>query len=97
VFGEGPNHARVMMIGQQPGHEGDLAGRPFVGPAGRLLDRALLAARIRRGGISRMVAWPTGEVAGTSFARTSSHEKAKEIRKGVDAPERRYVSRQEHA
>jgi uracil-DNA glycosylase len=48
VFGEGPNHARVMMIGEQPGHEEDLAGRPFVGPAGRLLDRALSAARIAR-------------------------------------------------
>jgi len=48
VFGEGPNQARVMMIGEQPGHEEDLAGRPFVGPAGHLLDRALSAARISR-------------------------------------------------
>jgi len=46
VFGEGPKHARVMMIGEQPGNEEDLVGRPFVGPAGRLLDRALSAARI---------------------------------------------------
>jgi len=48
VFGEGPKHARVMMIGEQPGNEEDLVGRPFVGPAGRLLDRALSAARISR-------------------------------------------------
>jgi len=37
VFGEGPSDARVMLVGEQPGHEEDLAGRPFVGPAGRLL------------------------------------------------------------
>jgi uracil-DNA glycosylase len=48
VFGEGPADARVMMVGEQPGHEEDLAGRPFVGPAGRLLDRALAAAGIAR-------------------------------------------------
>jgi DNA polymerase len=48
VFGEGRPHARVMMVGEQPGHEEDLAGQPFVGPAGRLLDRALSAAGIVR-------------------------------------------------
>jgi uracil-DNA glycosylase family protein len=48
VFGEGPADARVMMVGEQPGHEEDLAGRPFIGPAGRLLDRALAAAGIAR-------------------------------------------------
>ena len=41
VFGEGPSDARVMLIGEQPGDQEDLAGRPFVGPAGQLLDRAL--------------------------------------------------------
>ena len=41
VFGEGPSNARTMIIGEQPGDEEDLAGRPFVGPAGRLLSRAL--------------------------------------------------------
>ena len=40
VFGEGDEHARAMLVGEQPGHEEDLAGRPFVGPAGKLLDRA---------------------------------------------------------
>jgi uracil-DNA glycosylase family protein len=48
VFGEGPARARVIMIGEQPGDREDLAGRPFVGPAGRLLDEALVAAGIER-------------------------------------------------
>ena len=48
VFGEGLQRARVMMVGEQPGHEEALAGRPFVGPAGRLLDRALETAAIAR-------------------------------------------------
>jgi uracil-DNA glycosylase len=48
VFGEGPARAAVMLVGEQPGHEEDLAGRPFVGPAGRLLDRALDAAGLDR-------------------------------------------------
>jgi DNA polymerase len=41
VFGEGPEHARVMIVGEQPGDEEDLTGRPFVGPAGKLFDRAM--------------------------------------------------------
>jgi uracil-DNA glycosylase family protein len=48
VFGEGPASARIMFVGEQPGDAEDLAGRPFVGPAGRLLDRALDAAGIDR-------------------------------------------------
>jgi DNA polymerase len=44
VFGEGPARADVMLVGEQPGDAEDLAGRPFVGPAGRLLDRALADA-----------------------------------------------------
>src|SRR5262249_31347529 len=48
VFGEGSPRARVVFVGEQPGHEEDLAGRPFVGPAGRLLDRALVEAGIDR-------------------------------------------------
>jgi uracil-DNA glycosylase family protein len=48
VFGEGPRDARVMMIGEQPGNEEDLEGHPFVGPAGRLLDKALVEAGIDR-------------------------------------------------
>jgi DNA polymerase len=49
VFGEGPANAKLMVVGEQPGDQEDLAGRPFVGPAGRLLDRALAAAGIDRG------------------------------------------------
>ncbi len=41
VFGEGPSKAEVMFVGEQPGDAEDLAGHPFVGPAGRLLDKAL--------------------------------------------------------
>jgi len=41
VFGEGPLHAPLMLVGEQPGDQEDLRGRPFVGPAGQLLDRAL--------------------------------------------------------
>src|SRR5262249_52000365 len=48
VLGEGPSHARLMLVGEQPGNDEDLAGRPFVGPAGRLLDRALTEAGLDR-------------------------------------------------
>src|SRR5438876_7044666 len=48
VSGEGRPGAKVMMVGEQPGHEEDLAGHPFVGPAGKLLDRALAAVSIPR-------------------------------------------------
>jgi DNA polymerase len=49
VFGAGSRPARVMFVGEQPGNEEDLAGQPFVGPAGRLLDKALAEAGIDRG------------------------------------------------
>jgi DNA polymerase len=48
VFGEGSPHARVILIGEVPGDSEDLAGKPFVGPAGRLLDEALGVAHIPR-------------------------------------------------
>ena len=48
VFGEGVHEAKVLFVGEQPGHEEDLSGRPFVGPAGKLLDRALVEAGIDR-------------------------------------------------
>lgn len=48
VFGEGPAPAALMLVGEQPGDQEDLIGRPFVGPAGRLLDEALAAAGIDR-------------------------------------------------
>jgi uracil-DNA glycosylase family protein len=49
VFGEGAAKAEVFLVGEQPGDKEDLAGRPFVGPAGQLLDRALEQAGIDRG------------------------------------------------
>jgi DNA polymerase len=48
VFGEGSGHAELMLVGEQPGDKEDLAGRPFVGPAGRILDQALDDAGIDR-------------------------------------------------
>lgn len=48
VFGEGSRRAQVIFVGEQPGNDEDLAGKPFVGPAGKLLDRALVEAGIRR-------------------------------------------------
>lgn len=48
VFGEGPLDARIMFVGEQPGDQEDVAGRPFVGPAGALFDDALVAAGIDR-------------------------------------------------
>lgn len=57
VFGEGPAHARMMLVGEQPGDREDLSGHPFVGPAGRLLDGALADA-----GIERRSVWVTNAV-----------------------------------
>ena len=57
VFGEGPRRAEVMMVGEQPGDAEDLAGHPFVGPAGKLLDRALAEA-----GIDRKIVYVTNVV-----------------------------------
>ena len=48
VPGEGPSRAKVMLVGEQPGDKEDLAGKPFVGPAGRILDSALADAGIPR-------------------------------------------------
>ncbi len=57
VFGEGDPEARIMLVGEQPGDAEDLAGRPFVGPAGQLLDRCLAEAGIDRGRV-----WVTNAV-----------------------------------
>ncbi|HWN38385.1 MAG TPA: UdgX family uracil-DNA binding protein [Gammaproteobacteria bacterium] len=51
VFGEGAAHARIMLVGETPGDREDVVGRPFVGPAGQLLDRALDAAEIDRSAV----------------------------------------------
>jgi DNA polymerase len=51
VFGEGPENARLVFVGEQPGDQEDLAGRPFVGPAGEVFDRALAQAGIDRASV----------------------------------------------
>src|SRR5437868_13645327 len=50
VFGEGPKQATMLMIDEQPADYEDVGGRPFVGPAGKILDRALEAARVHGDG-----------------------------------------------
>jgi DNA polymerase len=64
VFGEGPETARVMLVGEQPGDREDKAGHPFVGPAGRLLDEAL-----DRAGIDRSEVYVTNVVKHFKFTR----------------------------
>jgi DNA polymerase len=64
VFGDGPQSAWLMLVGEQPGDREDLAGEPFVGPAGRLLDRALEQA-----GIDRDEAYITNVVKHFKFKR----------------------------
>jgi DNA polymerase len=51
VFGEGASKAELMLVGEQPGDQEDLSGRPFVGPAGKLLDRAIVDAGIDRAAV----------------------------------------------
>ena len=64
VFGECPEHAALMLVGEVPGDREDVAGRPFVGPAGRLLDEALRVA-----GIDREAAYVTNAVKHFKFVR----------------------------
>jgi uracil-DNA glycosylase family protein len=51
VGGEGPRHAAIMIVGEQPGDQEDLAGQPFVGPAGKLLDRVFEQSGVERKGV----------------------------------------------
>ena len=79
VFGEGTPSARVLMVGEQPGNSEDLEGRPFVGPAGRLLDKAL-----ERAGIDRRKVYVTNVVkhfkwVGVGKRRIHSKPNAREI------------------
>ncbi len=73
VFGEGPDDARMMMVGEQPGDQEDLVGRPFVGPAGQMLDRAIMEA-----GIDRRIVYVTNAVKHFKFeprGRRRIHQK----------------------
>ncbi|MGO8959475.1 MAG: UdgX family uracil-DNA binding protein [Streptosporangiaceae bacterium] len=65
VFGEGPANARLMLVGEQPGDVEDKRGKPFVGPAGRLLDRAL-----QDSGVTRADAYLTNAVKHFKFTQT---------------------------
>jgi DNA polymerase len=78
VFGEGPSDARIAMVGEAPGDQEDIQGRPFVGPAGQLLDRALEAA-----GIDRREVYVTNAVKHFKFERRGK----KRIHKKPDRPE----------
>ncbi len=64
VFGEGPLGAALMFVGEQPGDQEDLAGKPFVGPAGAMFDRAVAAA-----GIDRSAVYVTNAVKHFKFER----------------------------
>lgn len=64
VFGEGPIDAKILFVGEQPGDQEDLAGRPFVGPAGQLFDRALKDA-----GVDRAATYVTNAVKHFKFER----------------------------
>ncbi|HEX6376213.1 MAG TPA: UdgX family uracil-DNA binding protein [Allosphingosinicella sp.] len=64
VFGEGPLDAKILFVGEQPGDQEDLAGRPFVGPAGQLFDRALADA-----GVDRQATYVTNAVKHFKFER----------------------------
>ena len=77
VFGEGPQTARIVFVGEQPGDREDLAGRPFVGPAGKLFDAALTEA-----GIDRKLAYVTNAVKHFKFeprGKRRIHKKPSEV------------------
>jgi uracil-DNA glycosylase family protein len=78
VFGEGPLEARIMFVGEQPGDQEDLAGKPFVGPAGQILDRALGEA-----GVDRTATYVTNAVKHFKFERRGKRR----IHQKPDGPE----------
>jgi DNA polymerase len=78
VFGEGPSDARIVMVGEVPGDQEDLQGRPFVGPAGQLFDRALEEA-----GIDRREVYVTNAVKHFKFERRGKRR----MHKTPDRPE----------
>ncbi|MGW4214205.1 UdgX family uracil-DNA binding protein [Lentzea sp. NPDC004789] len=77
VFGEGPVPAPLMMVGEQPGDREDVEGHVFVGPAGRLLDRALAAA-----GIDRQAAYLTNAVKHFKFVERGKRRIHQQPRRG---------------
>jgi DNA polymerase len=87
VFGEGPRDADVMLVGEQPGDREDIAGAPFVGPAGQLLDRALVAA-----GIDRTKVYVTNIVKHFKWKRTLASGRVPGKRRLHDKPNAYEVS-----
>ena len=84
VFGEGPRTATAIFVGEQPGNDEDLAGKPFVGPAGRVLDEALDAA-----GIDRKKTYVTNAVKHFKFVvrgKRRLHEKPGAVEIGACLP-----------
>ena len=81
VFGEGSRGAEVMLVGEQPGDKEDVAGQPFVGPAGQLLDRALESA-----GIDRSLAYVTNMVKHFKWKRGAHTSAAPPKRRLHDKP-----------
>ena len=79
VFGEGPQNTRMMLVGEQPGDKEDLAGKPFVGPAGLMLDRALEEA-----GIDRRKVYVTNAVKHFKFLAPGKNPSASEAEYGRD-------------
>ena len=78
VFGEGPAHAKVLFVGEQPGDQEDVIGRPFVGPAGQIMDRAMEEA-----GIDRRTVYITNAVKHFKFEPRGKRR----IHKTPEAPE----------
>ena len=78
VFGEGPAHARLLFVGEQPGDQEDVIGRPFVGPAGQIMDRAMEEA-----GIDRRTVYITNAVKHFKFEPRGKRR----IHKTPEAPE----------
>ena len=81
VFGEGPRDAQVMLVGEQPGDREDVLGHPFVGPAGQLLDRALVEA-----GIDRATVYVTSIVKHSKWKHPASGERPTGKRRLHDKP-----------
>jgi DNA polymerase len=81
VPGEGPKHARIMLVGEQPGDQEDKQGHPFVGPAGRIFDRAIVEA-----GIDRKAVFVTGAVKHFKFEQRGKRRLHKKPNAGeIDA------------
>jgi uracil-DNA glycosylase family protein len=90
VFGEGTTRARVMLVGEQPGDREDIAGRPFVGPAGRLLDEALAEAGIDRDeiyvtNVVKHFKWVPAERGKRRIHKKPSHSEITACRPWLDA------------